>query len=90
MAWTEDLIYLFNELKREMTSSPVLARYDSGKPTFLKTDYSALGMAYIIMQPEDSAAAREATKKLEDEGECSFNISMNGPRLKPVAFGSRK
>ena len=73
-----------------MTLSPVLARYDSSRPTFLKTDYSALGMVYIVMQPEDSEAAREATKKLIETVECVFDLTMEGPRLRPIAFGSRK
>ena len=90
MEWTPVLIHLFQRMKEELTKSPVLARYDSGRPTFLKTDYSALGMAYIIMQPEDSDKARMATQKLEETGECTFDLSIGGPRLKPVAFGSRK
>ena len=73
-----------------MTSSPVLARYDSSRPTFLKTDYSALGMAYIVMQPEDSEASCKATETLIKTGECVFYLSMEGPRLRPITFGSRK
>ena len=34
MAWTEDLIALFEQLKVGITSSPVLARFDADKPTF--------------------------------------------------------
>ena len=37
-AWTVALIQLFEDLKICITSSPVLARFDSTKPTFLKTD----------------------------------------------------
>ena len=40
IAWTPELISLFNSLKVAFTSSPVLARYDSSLPTFLKTDWS--------------------------------------------------
>ena len=40
IAWTPELISLFNSLKVALTSSPVLARYDSSLPTFLKTDWS--------------------------------------------------
>ena len=55
MAWTPDLISLFNELKTGITSSPVCARFDPLKPTFLKTDWSAEGMGWILMQHADSA-----------------------------------
>ena len=39
--WSPKLIQLFEDLKRCITSSPVLARYNPNKPTFLKTDWSA-------------------------------------------------
>ena len=35
-AWTEDLTSLFNELKKLVLDSPLLARYDPSKPVFLK------------------------------------------------------
>jgi len=44
LGWTLDLISLFEELKVGVTSSPVLARFDADKTTFLKTDWSAEGM----------------------------------------------
>ena len=34
MAWTVELIKLFEDIKISITSSPVLARYDTSKPTF--------------------------------------------------------
>ena len=42
MAWKPELIELFNELKKGVTSSPVLARFDPYKPTFLKNYWSEL------------------------------------------------
>ena len=51
MAWTTTLIESFNKLKKGLTYSPVLAIFDTGKPTFIKTDWSAEGMGWILMQP---------------------------------------
>ena len=62
MAWTPDLITLFEELKVTLNSSPVLARFDPEKPTFLKTDWSAEGMGRILMQPADDVESVQATK----------------------------
>ena len=36
--WTPELQKLFSSLKQDLTSEPLLARYDSTKPIFLKTD----------------------------------------------------
>ena len=89
MAWTKDLISLFEELKTAITSSPVLARYDASKPTFIKTDWCALGMAWIIMQPDSSDASITATDILLNKGICNFDLSLTGARLQPIAYGSR-
>ncbi len=89
MAWSPHLIALFEEVKVILTSSPILARFDKDKPCFLKTDWSALGMAYILMQPDDSEESKQALKKLQDTGVCDFDLTLEGARLRPVAFGSR-
>jgi hypothetical protein len=34
----ETRVALFDSMKEALTSSPVLARFDSSKPVFLKTD----------------------------------------------------
>ena len=41
MVWTPVLTSLFDELKVTITPSPVLAKFDPLKPTFLKTNWSA-------------------------------------------------
>ena len=89
LAWTPDLIQLFEDMKHCITSSPILARYDPSKPTFLKSDWSAEGMGFIIMQPADDDESKTALKTLTSKGICTFDLSMNGARLKPVRFGSR-
>ena len=48
-AWTPELQSLFDDLKIGITSSPCLARYDASLPCFLKTDWSANGMGWILM-----------------------------------------
>ena len=40
MAWTPTLIELFDELKKGVTSSPVLEIFDPNKPTLIKTNWS--------------------------------------------------
>ena len=64
MVGTPDLISLFEELKVTITSSPVLARCDSLKPTFLKTDWSVEGMGLILIQPSDDIEFTKVTKAL--------------------------
>ena len=54
MAWTPDLIKIFGELKVEINSSPVLSRLDSQNNNFLNTNYSAQGMGWILMHPDNN------------------------------------
>ena len=89
MAWSPDLVQLFADTKSMITSSPLLARFDPSKPVFLKTDWSAAGMAWILMQPDDSSESCAAMQLLKETGENNFDFSKDGPRLIPVHFGSR-
>ena len=89
MSWSPTLITIFNNCKSHLVTSPLLIRFDSSRPTFLKTDWSAGGMGYILMQPDDSPESLKAIKHLAATGECLFDLSLDGPRLRPVRFGSR-
>ena len=88
-SWTHVLRTLFDKCKKGITSPPVFARYDSDKPVFLKTDWSAEGMGYILMQPDDSATSKDATIKLLETGVCDFDLTLKSPRLRPICFKIR-
>ena len=80
---------LFETLKIDVTSAPILARYDSLKPILLKTDWSSIGMSFILMQPADDEVSRAATSKPLSTGVCDFYLTMNGARLQPLHCGFR-
>ena len=52
-AWTDESSKFFTDLKKCISSSPVLARFEPSEITFLKTDWSSKGMGWILMQPTD-------------------------------------
>ena len=87
MGWTTELIQLFEDLKFGITSSPVLSRFEPSKPTSFKTDWSAHGMSWILMQPADDDASVKATDTLKKTGEFLFDLDMEGPRLNPINYG---
>ena len=70
-------------------SSPVLAKFDPAKPTFLKIDWSVEGIGWILIQPADDSKSTKATKVLLNSGECTLNLSKDGDRLHIVRFESR-
>ena len=87
--WSPYLSDLFNDLKKCITTSPVLAQFDPLKLTFLKIDLSSEGIGLIIMQPTDDDESTKAAIHLKDIEECLFDLTKNGTRLKPVTFESR-
>ena len=46
-------------------------------------------MGWIFMQPADNDKSQCAMSILRETIECLFDLSKNGARLKPIAFGSR-
>ena len=59
---------IFQSLKYSLTLSPMLARHNRSLPTFLKTDWSAIGMGFIIMQPATDATLLQDLKLLRTTG----------------------
>ena len=51
MAWTPELMELFDELKKGVTYLPVLVIFDPNKKTLLKNNRITEGMEWILMQP---------------------------------------
>ena len=53
IAWSPSTISFFIDCKTNIVSSPLLLCCDNSKPVFLKTDWSANGIRYILMQPDN-------------------------------------
>ena len=83
------MITLFDDCKNQLVTSPLLLRCDSSKPVFPKTNWSTGGMGYILMQADESPQSLAVLTLLEDTGECIFDLSLDGPRLRCVFFNSR-
>ena len=46
-------------------------------------------MGYILIQHDNCSESLRALKLVEDSGDFTFELSLEGPRLHPVLFGSR-
>ena len=89
MAWTPELVTLFNKLKVLFTSSSVLTIFYPDKPTLLKTYWRAEGMVWILMQLAEDEYSQREIRTVRETGEYLFDLGKNGARLKPIAFSSR-
>ena len=80
----------FEYLRNAVLEYPILIRANPAKRFYLKTDFSALGMGYVLCQPDDSEAAIQAIQEEDTGGKCQFDLCLSKLRLHPVLFGSRK
>ena len=53
-ASTEDIKTMLASLKIDITSSLIMASYDSSKPCFLEIDWSSRAMSFILIHPDNS------------------------------------
>ena len=89
MSWTPSLITLFDDCINQLVTSSLLLRYDSSKPAFLKTDWYTGGTGYILMKADKSPQSLTELTLLEATGKYTFDLSLDGPRLRPMFFRSR-
>ena len=82
------MITLFDDYKNQLVTSPLLLRYNSSKPVFLKIDWPAGGMGYILMQDNEYPQSLVTLTVLDNTGECTFDFPFDGSRLRHVSFGS--
>jgi hypothetical protein len=87
---TTDIVAEYEDIKKAILSAPCLRRHDTGKRNYLRTDFSAKGMGYALLQPEDTDEAISAMNREIAGGPCEFDINMSSPRLFAVAFGARR
>eukprot|EP00970_Alexandrium_tamarense_P020839 scaffold15742_cov228-Alexandrium_tamarense.AAC.1 len=91
--WTDACAEAWAFIKNSILSDPCLKRYDHRRRFYLKYDFSAFGMGYIGMQPDDDDDSIAAMTREIAGGPCEFLISKDlsaAPRLRPVCMGSRR
>ena len=89
LAWTLTLLLLVEQRKKHLTTSPVLAWFDNENSIFLKTDWSAESMGFILMQPNDSTKSLVATIKLRSTSIYDFHLTSTSFSLRPFYFNLR-
>ena len=99
-AWTPVEQRLFEDLKRLVTSGPTLDRPDPDRLIVVKTDWCCQGMGAVILQADSTAESlieERRISKFDADGKprdripvSNFDRTINGLRLKPIRFVSRR
>jgi hypothetical protein len=89
--WNEEHKRLFNALRTEASSSPMLARPSNEKRFYLRLDWSSLGRGAMLAQPSNDPAAIEAIDQEIAGGKCEFDLTISNAmkRLRPISFISK-
>ena len=90
--WTKENNQVLEQLKTDILEGPLLARPDSSKRHYLKTDWSKEGFGATILQAHDNPNAHNAEHNETTGGPCTFDATITNKnlRLRPIAFISRR
>ena len=83
------MLRLFEALKVDIISSPIIVRYDQTKPCFLKKDWISITMYFVLIQLDNSVESAKAIEPLITYTYNNFDRSMPGARLQPVVSRCR-
>ena len=70
--WTKECKDAWKFVIESITDDTALVRWDSRKKYFIQTDYSALGMGFVGMQPANDAVLLAVILRKMDGGLCKF------------------
>jgi hypothetical protein len=69
---------------------PVLKRFDYCKLVVLRTDFSAMGFGYVLLQSGNNDASTQAAQDYWDGKAFTFMTKVTRATLHPVCFGAQK
>jgi RNase H-like domain found in reverse transcriptase/Integrase zinc binding domain/Reverse transcriptase (RNA-dependent DNA polymerase) len=88
--WLPEHERLFRELIEEVIRGPTLQRPDPSRRYYVKTDWCKDGIGAVLLQPDTSATSQIAEDVECQGGQCNFDLTRSGLRLRPISFLSRK
>ena len=84
--WGEDEEALLEELKATIVAGPVLAWPDPKCQFYLKMDWSCKGMGAVLLQAKDTPEAKTWEQQEVNGEKCTFDQTIGGLCLRPIAF----
>jgi hypothetical protein len=88
--WIPEAQAAWEDLKGAILADPCIQRFDHRKLIVLRSNFSAKGFGYVLLQPgKDEASTNTAKDYLEGKG---FNFMTKDSKaiLHPVCFGARR
>ena len=77
-------------MKGAILANPCIQRFDHHKLIVLRTDFSAKGFRYVLLQPGNDEASTKAAQDYLDGKGFTFMTKDSKAILHPVCFGARR
>ena len=85
--WQKEHDTLFEELKNDILSKPVLQRPNPYRRFYIKTDWSKWSKAAVLLQADPNDEKANLAEEIEHQGgPCFFDLNKRGICLHPIAF----
>ena len=88
--WSDAAQNAFDDMRTAIISDPCLQRFDYRKPVIIRTDFSAWGLGYVLLQPGNDDASLQASQDYWDGKGFTFMTKDSKAVLYPICFGARK
>ena len=88
--WTPEAQAAWEDLKGSILADPCIQRFDHRELIVLRTNFSAKGFGYVLLQPANDAAYANAAKDYLDGKGFTFMTKGSKAILHPVCFGARR
>ncbi len=88
--WTDAAHAAWENIRTAIVSDLCLKRFDYCKLVVLRTNFSALGFGYVLLQPGNNYASIRAAHDYWDGKAFLFMTKESSATLHPVCFGAQK
>ena len=88
--WGDPQSQAFSEIKKLLTSPPILAFYDPNRPTMISSDASSLGLGGVLLQKQEDDSWRPVAYISRTLSDCEQNYSNIEREALAVAWSCDK
>ena len=88
--WDREAQTEFEDIKLAIVSDPCLQQFDHKKLVIIRTDYSALGIGYVAVQPGEDKDSQNIMHRAMRSESFDFMEKNSKLSLHPIAFGSQR
>jgi hypothetical protein len=87
--WTQEAQASFDDIRNSILLDPVIKRFNHNKLCVLRSDFSSLGVGYVLLQPGSDSESIKAMDDYRAGKGFTFMTPGSLAMLHPICFGAR-